>query len=248
MNIMAEFLGRKAYNTHLKGNAYLDKKMFKEAEEKHKEALEAYAKAEEAGDENPKHLMAYGVLLMRKCQYEKARAMMLRVEKTPGLGRDMKKQLRLNYAVCVWKMGQLDRAIELMKQASTDGSNSMIYGSLGYMLIEKARQTGDFTEAIEFNQKALEYDDEDAVVLDNMGQMNLAMGKREEAFDFFKRAHERKPTQVDTLYYLAKLYAEDGEKAAAVKMLERALSQTYSALCTTTREQAQALLDEIQRK
>ena len=45
MNIMAEFLGRKAYNTHLKGNAYLDKKMFKEAEEKHAEALEAYAKA-----------------------------------------------------------------------------------------------------------------------------------------------------------------------------------------------------------
>ncbi len=32
----------------------------------------------------------------------------------------------------------------------------MIYGSLGYMLIEKARQTGDFAEAVEFNQKALE--------------------------------------------------------------------------------------------
>ena len=245
MNIMAEFLGRKAYNTHLKGNAYLDKKMFKEAEEKHAEALEAYAKAMEAGDENPKHLMAYGVLLMRKCQYEKAREMMLKVEKKPGLGRDIKKQLRLNYAVCVWKMGQLDRAIELMKQASSDSYNSMIYGSLGYMLIEKARETGDFTEAVEFNQKAYEYDDEDAVVLDNMGQMHLAMGKREEAFDFFKRAHERKPTQVDTLYYLAKLYAEDGENAAASKMLERALSQTYSALCTTTREQAEALLSEL---
>ncbi len=248
MNIMAEFLGRKAYNVHLKGNALLDKKMFKEAEEKHLEALEAYKKAEEAGDENPKHLMAYGVLLMRTCQYDKARAEMLKVEKMPGLNREMKKQLRLNYAVCVWKMGQLDRAIELMKQASSDGMNSMIYGSLGYMLIEKARETGDFTEAQEFNQKAYEYDDEDAVVLDNMGQMNLAMGKREEAFDFFKRAHERKPTQVDTLYYLSKLYAEDGETAAAVKMLERALSQTYSALCTTTREQAQALLDEIKAK
>jgi len=80
-----------------------------------------------------------------------------------------------------------------------------------------------------------------------MGQLNLAMGRREEAFGYFKRAHERKPTQVDTLYYLAKLYAEDGERETAVKMLERALSQTYSALCTTTREQAQALLDEIRK-
>ncbi len=80
-----------------------------------------------------------------------------------------------------------------------------------------------------------------------MGQLNLSMGKRGEAFEFFKRAHERKPTQVDTLYYLAKLYAEDGERETAVKMLERALSQTYSALCTTTREQAQKLLDEIRK-
>lgn len=248
MNIMAEFLGRKAYNIHLKGNALLEKKIFKEAEAKHAEALQAYEKAVEAGDENPRHMMAYGVLLMRTRQYEKAKAMMLKVDKKPGLARDIKKQLRLNYAVCVWKMGQLDRAIELMKQASADGSNSMIYGSLGYMLIEKARETGDFTEAEEFNQKAYEYDEDDAVVLDNMGQLNLAMGKREEALDFFKRAHERKPTQVDTLYYLAKLYAEDGETAAAAKMLERALSQTYSALCTTTRDQAQALLDEIKNR
>jgi tetratricopeptide (TPR) repeat protein len=248
MNIMAEFLGRKAYNIHLKGNALLDKKMYKEAEAQHLEALQVYQKALEAGDENPKHLMAYGVLLLRTREYEKARAMMLKVEKMPGLNQEMKKQLRLNYAVCIWKLGQLDRAIEMMKQASAHGMNAMLYGSLGYMLIEKARETGDFAEAIDFNQKAYEYDDEDAVILDNLGQMNLAMGKREEAFDFFKRAHERKPTQVDTLYYLAKLYAEDGEKAAAVKMLERALSQTYSALCTTTREQAQTLLDEIQKK
>lgn len=248
MNIKAEFLGRKAYGIHLKGNALLEKKLFREAESKHAEALDAYEKAVAAGDETPRHLMAYGVLLMRSRQYEKARSMMLKVEKMPGLGRDIKKQLRLNYAVCVWKMGQLDRGIELMKQASADGENSMIYGSLGYMLIEKARETGDFAEAEAFNRKAYEYDEDDAVVLDNMGQLNLLMGKREEAFEFFKRAHERKPTQVDTLYYLAKLYAEDGETEVATKMLERALSQTYSALCTTTREMAQALLDEIKAK
>ena len=180
MNIMAEFLGRKAYNIHLKGNAMLEKKLFKEAEAKHAEAIAAYEKAVAAGDENPKHMMAYGVLLMRTHQYEKAKAIMLQVEKKPGLDRNFKKQLRLNYAVCVWKMGQLDRAIELMKQASADGSNSMIYGSLGYMLIEKARETGDFTEAVAFNEKAMEYDEDDAVVLDNMGQLNLSMGKREE--------------------------------------------------------------------
>ena len=245
MNIRTELLGRRAYNIHLKGNSLSDAKKYKEAEEKHAQALAAYARAEAAGDENPRHLMAYGVLLMRTCEYEKARAVMLKTEKLPGLTPDVKRQLRLNYAVCLWKLGQIDRAIELIKQASGDSMNSMVYGSLGYMLIEKAKQTGDYEEAVQFNQKAYEYDDEDAVVLDNLGQLHLAMGNREEAFDYFKRAHERKPSQVDTLYYLAKLYSEDGETPTAVKMLERALALPYSALCTTTREQAQQLLAKI---
>ena len=72
----------------------------------------------------------------------------------------------INYAVCEWKRGRLDRAIELMEQAAQDGVNSMIYGSLGYMLIEKARQTGDFSKAEAFNAQAYEYDDEDPVTLD----------------------------------------------------------------------------------
>ncbi len=54
MSIMAEFLGRKAYNIHLKGNALLERKLFKEAEQKHAEALQAYEKAAAAGDENPR--------------------------------------------------------------------------------------------------------------------------------------------------------------------------------------------------
>jgi tetratricopeptide (TPR) repeat protein len=245
MNIKAGFAGRKAYALHLKGNRLADNKQYEEAEAMHAQALKAYAEAEAAGSKNPRHMMAYGVLLMRDRQFEKARVLMLKTEKLPGMTRDMKKQLRTNFGVCMWKMGQLDRAIELMRQAAAGGLNSMIYGSLGYMLIEKAKETGDFDEALEFNQKAYDYDEDDAVVLDNMGQLSLAMGKHEEAFEYFKRAHERKPTQVDTLYYLAKLYHEKEETATAVKMLERALSLHYSALCTTTREQAAALLDEI---
>ena len=226
MNIMAEFLGRKAYNIHLKGNALWKKSSSRKRNKSTRRRSLPTKRLRRRRDENPRHMMAYGVLLMRTRQYEKAKATMLKVEKKPGLGRTSK---AASAQLCGVRMedGQLDRAIELMKQASADGSNSMIYGSLGYMLIEKARETGDFAEAVEYNRKAYEYDEDDAVVLDNMGQLSLAMGKREEAFEFFKRAHERKPTQVDTLYYLSKLYAEDGETAAAIKMLERALSQTY---------------------
>ena len=78
-----------------------------------------------------------------------------------------------------------------------------------------------------------------------MGQLHLAMGDQEKALEYFTKAHERKPSQVDTLYYLAKLAIERGEKAAAREYLESALTGNYSALCTTTREQAQELLSSI---
>ncbi|MGI6173182.1 MAG: tetratricopeptide repeat protein [Christensenellales bacterium] len=248
MSFMADWTGRKAYKLHIEGNQLSDKQEYERAQEKHLAAAELYQKAVDGGMNKAVILMAYGVLLLRFGRYSEAREIMLRVEKMPNLKKDEKKQLRLNYAICLWKMGELDRAIEQMKYASGDGKNSMIYGSLGYMLIEKARQTGDFTEAEAFNLEALDYDDEDAVVLDNLGQMYLSMGDREKAFDFFKRAHEEKPSQVDTLYYLSRLYAEDGEIETAKKMLTRALSGNYSALCTTTREQAEEALKALENR
>ena len=50
---------------------------------------------------------------------------------------------------------------------------------------------------------------------------------------------------MDTLYYLAKLAIERGEKDQAKEYLTDALGGNYSALCTTTRDQAQELLESI---
>ena len=79
-----------------------------------------------------------------------------------------------------------------------------------------------------------------------MGQLNLAMGNKEKALEYFTKAHEIKPRQVDTLYYLAKLSAEAGDRKKAVEYLDTALDGNYSALCTTTRQQAADLKKEIE--
>lgn len=245
MGFFSGMKGRKAYAAHLRGNKLSDAHKAREAKAAHKEAIELYQQAMDAGDRTPRYMMAYGVLLMREREFEKARELMLATEKAPGLTKDEKRQLRINFGICEWKLGHLDNAIDQMKKAGYDHMNSMIYGSLGYMLIEKARETGDFAEAVKFNEEALDYDDEDAVVLDNMGQLNLAMGEREKALVFFRKAHEQKPSQVDTLYYLAKLAAEDGKAGEAKEYLGTALEGNFSALCTTTREMAQGLLDSL---
>ena len=243
--ITSELTARSAYKAHVTGNQLSDKGKVAEARAEHEKAIQLYEKALSEGVKKPVYLMAYGVLLLRFRRYEEAKEIFLKAEKSREITKPERAQLRINFAVCQWKLGNLDSAIEQLKIAHTTSRSGAIYGSLGYILIEKARQTGDFTEAIAFNKEGLEYDDEDAVLLDNMGQLYLSMGDKEQALEYFTKAHERKPSQVDTLYYLAKLAIERGEKDAAKKYLESAMTGNYSALCTTTREQAQELLAGI---
>ncbi len=243
----AENMGRRAYGLHVQGNRLYDDGKAAEARPKHDEALRLYEEAMKAGCVKPAYLMAYGVLLLRYGRFEESKEALLKAEHAPGITKNEKRQLRINFAICQWKLGNLDSAISQLKIAMNEAPNGVIYGSLGYILIEKARQTGDFTEAVAFNQQALDYDDEDAVVLDNMGQLNLAMGNEEKALEYFTRAHELKPRQVDTLYYLARIAGKNGDKAKAVEYLNSALDGNYSGLCTTTRQQALDLKAEMEK-
>jgi len=244
MSILSELKGRKAYMDHVDGNRLSDAGKVEQAAAKYQAALENYAKAAEDKACKSNYLTAYSVLLMRYRRFEEAMEILRRADKMP-MGKQDKLNLRVNYAICQWKTGRLDAGIELMKSVFNDLKNSVVYGSLGYMLIEKATQTGDFTEALAFNQEAYDYDDEDAVVLDNLGQLYLRMGDKEKALGYFERAHEEKPKQVDTLYYLARLYSEQGKTAEAKELLETALRGNFSALCTTTREMSQELYDSL---
>ncbi|MBR3504937.1 MAG: tetratricopeptide repeat protein [Clostridia bacterium] len=234
----SEAAGRRAYTAHVQGNRLYDAGKTAEAKAKHDQAVTLYETAFKCGCNKPAYLMAYGVLLLRYGRFDESKEVLLKAEHAPGITKDQKRQLRVNFAICQWKLGNLDSAISQMRIAMNDGVNGLIYGSLGYMLIEKARQTGDFTEAVEFNEKALDYDDEDAVVLDNLGQLNLALGEKDKAMEYFTKAHEYKPRQVDTLYYLALLSAEKGDKKQALSYIDQALDGNYSALCTTSRQQA----------
>ena len=241
----AEINARKAYTAHVKGNQLSEKGKREEAKAEHENALRLYAEALKSGMKKPVYLMAYGVLLLRFRRFEEAKELFLKAERSREITKPERNQLRVNFAICQWKLGNLDSAIENLKIAKENSATGTIYGSLGYIMIEKARQTGDFEEALAMNMEAMEYDSDDAVILDNMGQLHLAMGEKDKALEYFARAHERKPSQVDTLYYLALLSLEKGEKDKAKEYLTSALEGNYSALCTTTREQAQELLASI---
>ena len=251
MAIIGNVMAYKAYLSQAKSMQALDKQDYAAAIECENKALEGYEKAMAKGMNQVNYLIAYTVLLLRTGKFEKAMEIIRQTEKMPNLNEDQKRRLIINYSICQWKLGDIDHAIGAMIELSKTYKNSTVYGSLGYMLIARGDKTGDYSEARKFNDEAMDYDDEDAVVLDNVGQYYQRTGDYEKAREYFGKALEIRPTQVDSMYYLAKVNQAEAEQlmqqgdsdsitqaetymADAKKLVDKAMGIHFSALATVT--------------
>ena len=86
-------------------------------------------------------------------------------------------------------------------------------------------------KAIKMIDASLEYDDEDPVCLDNKGQYYYrVLGDKAAAKEWFEKAHEEKPGQIDSLWFLSRYDLANGDKAAALEKLEVAVDGRFSPL------------------
>ena len=100
-------------------------------------------------------------------------------------------------------------------------------------------------KAEDFILKSLEYDDEDPISLDNMGQFIYRVkGDKEGAKAWFEKAIALKDKQIDTLYFLSRYDVEGGDKEAAIEKLEKAAGGNFSPLNYCSRE---TILKEIEK-
>lgn len=85
--------------------------------------------------------------------------------------------------------------------------------------------------ALAFLQEAVEYDEDDAITLDNLGQFYYrVLGDKAEAKTWFDKAIAIKEGQIDTLWFLSRYDLDNGDKAAAIEKLETALEGNFSPL------------------
>ena len=248
--------GNRAYHTHVDANKLANEGKVAQAAEKYQTALRLYDEAVRLGTTAPNILQAYALLLMREGDFDKARQLMERMSRMKSLSDEDWFQLRVQYSVNLWVAGELDKAMETINRAATHSMNGTIYNTLGMYWVDKARQTGDFGPALEFNRQALEYDDEDPSTLDNLGQLYEAMAGAEndvekaseyqaKAVKYYKKAHALKPRQITTLYYLARMLHEAGDDTGAKELLSVRDTLYYSALCPISREMMDDLAREV---
>lgn len=231
MGFFANLTGQKAMTAH--GNGEYDKAM--------KLYEEAYAKGMDA----PRLLRGYSVLLIRTRQFDKALEVLKKMEKLPKLLPKDKVDMHVNYAIILWQKGHLDRAMEVLDDVFRHNKNGAIYSIIGYLKIEK----GDADEALAFNQEALEYDENDPVFLDNLGQTYYRLlGDKEKAKPYFEKALELKPSAIDTNYFLALYAIDEGDYAKAREYLETAKKGFFSPLNFATPEKVDEVLAQIEGK
>lgn len=186
------------------------------------------------------YLLPYSVLLLRtggESNYLKVKEILKHAEKASDLTPDRKRQLFTNYAAAQYKLGEIDKAVNLLEAAHRKSPCGLIYQTLGYLYIE----LGDKEKALQYNMEALDYDDEDAIVLDNVAQTYYRLlDDKETAKGYFEKALEIKDGQIDTLYFLSRYDLEKGDRAAAIEKLTTASEGRFSPLNYATKEMIDA--------
>lgn len=227
MSFMGNMTGNKALTAHSKGD--------------YRTALKLYEEAYEKGMDKPRLLRGYSVLLIRTSQFDKALEVLKKMEKMPMDAKE-KTDLHINYAIILWQKGHLDRAMEILNDEFRHTKNGTLYSIIGYLKIEQ----GDAEEAIRFNKEAIEYDDEDPVFLDNLGQTYYRLvGDKETAKIYFDKAIALKPKAIDTNYFLALYDIENGDIESAKDRLDTARVGMFSPLNYATPEMIDAKRDEL---
>lgn len=261
-NMKMEKLGRSAYNTHVQANDLQRRGKVADAKAKYDEAMKLYGEAYDAGCRKNGILMSYSVLLMRYGQFERARELMKEISAIGGMNEDTHFDLRVNYSICLWRLGLLDKAIETISYAGKHCKNSAYYSSLGTYLVDAAAASGsdaDFEAARVLLDEAMDYDDEDAATLDNYadyyrqksilarraGDNEAAASLRSKSIEFYEQARKAKPSQITTLYALAQYAIEDGDRAKAKELIDRAILHSGSHVCPVSLEMLQVLKAKI---
>ena len=195
----------------------------------------------------PNYLLPYSVLLLRdggEENYLKVKKLLAKIQKSPELSKDERSQLLMNFAVADWKLGNKQKAIDLLEASHRERPCGLTYQTLGFLYLDADQPD----KALRFNNEALDYDDEDPVVLDNVGQYYYRLiGDKQQAKGYFDKAHAIKPGQIDTLWFLSRYDLEAGEKQTALEKLETALEGRFSPLNYVSKEQVQGEIDRLQQ-
>lgn len=201
---------------------------------KEQTAISFYEKALKHNTKSGYALAAYGLILLKEGQNEKALSLFEKLHMIdPSVM--IEKIAYTNKAVCLWKMNKIDEAIETLNKMNEkfDYISASTYTTLGFLYLLKK----EYDKALEYTNKALEDTPNHGPALDNMGQIYFYQNDLKQAEKYFKKALEEKSTMVDSKYYLGLTYEKQGKIDLAKEYFKKAYESNVNAFSTITFEQ-----------
>lgn len=278
MGFMATIKAQQAMRAHGKGDLEQAKKLYEEAIDKglmsarpmlgyailliregsYDKAMPLLIKAQKCPDLTPDQksqlFVDYAACLMKKGELDKAIHLLEKQHNRAPIGLTYQ---TLGYMYVEKYSGakpvaeaEPEKAAEALEMPDTEASTEAAEEQPKVKTqedIDREWQEG-IDKMFAFIQESVDYDDEDPVCLDNLGQAYYRVtGEKDKAKEWFEKAHAEKDSQIDTLWFLSRYDLEAGDKAAAIAKLEKALDGRFSPLNFCTKEMVQEEIERLKK-
>ena len=278
MGFMATIKAQQAMRAHGKGDLEQAKKLYEEAIDKglmsarpmlgyailliregsYDKAMPLLIKAQKCPDLTPDQksqlFVDYAACLMKKGELDKAIHLLEKQHNRAPIGLTYQ---TLGYMYVEKYSGakpvaeaEPEKAAEALEMPDTEASTGAAEEQPKVKTqedIDREWQEG-IDKMFAFIQESVDYDDEDPVCLDNLGQAYYRVtGEKDKAKEWFEKAHAEKDSQIDTLWFLSRYDLEAGDKAAAIAKLEKALDGRFSPLNFCTKDMVQEEVERLKK-
>ncbi|GMQ57909.1 hypothetical protein AN1V17_23040 [Vallitalea sediminicola] len=184
------------------------------------------------------------------------------------------KIIKCNIAICHWKLGNIDEAINMYEKVFKDfekatdtdedepkeleesiddneQTKEYIITTNSYVYAQDYTTLGflyllkkDYDKAIENSKKALMLNATHAPALDNLGQIYYELNDYGEAIKYLKSALEINPNMADSNYYMGLIFEKKNDIEEARKYFKKTASCNINALNTVTRKDVERKLEK----
>ncbi|MCT4686456.1 tetratricopeptide repeat protein [Vallitalea sp.] len=215
-------------------------------------------------------ISSYGLILLKKDNINEA---ILIFKKALSLKPQFlaDKIIKCNIAICHWKLGNIDEAINIYEKVFKDfekttdtddepkeieevsdeneptdeyviNTNSYVYAQDYTTLGYLYLLKKDYDKAIENSKKSLMLNATHAPALDNLGQIYYELKDYDEAIKYLTSALEINPNMADSNYYMGLIFEQKNDIEEARKYFKKTASCNINALNTVTHEDVERKL------
>ncbi len=188
--------------------------------------------------------MQYGYLLLRSGDFSRAEQIFSELLERDDLKAADRLQIQVMHGLIIWKKGDLNQAIALYEKLLEQGENTVVYANLGFLYLLR----DDPEQVLPFLKKAYAYHDTHPVIMDNLADCYLRMGRLEEAEELLERCVRLPQPIAESFYHYGVLQEQRGNYEDALTYYQKASEMDLNALSGLSRRELEERICRLEQK